>query len=54
MACGCAGSTQRQERQQQRVAAQQQQQQPRRTGGPGQPGYTWNGPRVPAQKPQGE
>lgn len=45
MGCGCGGSTP----QQQSVVGQQAPQ--RVEGGPGQPGYTWNGPQVPATAP---
>lgn len=48
MACGCAGSTPRQAAAQQQLTSRQvaRQQRPVRTGGPGQPGYTWNGPQT--------
>jgi hypothetical protein len=47
MACGCAGSTARQAatREAGGGRARDRQQQVRRPGGPGQPGYTWNGPQ---------
>jgi hypothetical protein len=46
MGCGCGGST--------APAVQQQgQAAPRRVeGGPGEPGYTWNGPQIPAEAPR--
>jgi hypothetical protein len=47
MGCGCGGSVQQTSETvvQEGVAR-------RVEGGPGQPGYTWNGPQIPAQAPR--
>lgn len=59
MGCGCAGSTPRRQataptgRSAAETAHQNPTQVSRPAGGPGQPGYTWNGPeRAPQRVPE--
>lgn len=51
MGCGCAGST---PPRQNVVQGQHPAAQPRVDGGPGTPGYTWNGPQVASPQPRDE
>lgn len=51
MGCNCGGSTPPAERKlASPKAAKAATAKPRRTGGPGQPGYAWNGPPRPDAK----
>lgn len=49
MGCNCGGSTPRQEKKldSPKLTKTVPPPVPRRSGGPGQPGYAWNGPKKP-------
>lgn len=49
MGCNCAGSTPRNTAKA-TPAPPAREPNPRRVGGPGEPGYAWNGPPRPAEK----
>lgn len=47
MGCNCAGSAPRSQREAPKAQQQQAAVAPKRAGGPGEPGYAWNGPPRP-------